>query len=90
MEQYTSEDARKQWRRILNETERGERVGVTRYGKPLAVVVPADWYDTVSAYISATTFTNEAADFYARERKAGNRYLGEEVNWAGTATEEQQ
>lgn len=43
MEQYTSEDARKEWRRILNEVERGEPVGITRYGKPLAVVMHAGW-----------------------------------------------
>ena len=41
MEQYTSEDARKKWRRILNEVESGGQVGITRYGKPLAVVTPA-------------------------------------------------
>ncbi len=40
MEQYTSEDARREWRRILNAVENGERVEITRYGKPLAAVVP--------------------------------------------------
>ena len=49
MDSYTSEDARKEWRRILNEAERGEPVGITRYGKPLAVVVPADWYERAVA-----------------------------------------
>ena len=40
MEQYTSEDARREWRRILDKIQRGERVGITRYGEPLAVVAP--------------------------------------------------
>lgn len=53
MEQYTSEDARREWRRILNEVERGEPVGVTRYGKPLAVVVPAEWYERAQALMAA-------------------------------------
>lgn len=44
MDSYTSEDARKEWRRILNEAERGEPVGVTRYGKRIAVVMPASRY----------------------------------------------
>ena len=42
MEQYTSEDARREWRRILDKIQRGERVGITRYGELLAIVAPAD------------------------------------------------
>lgn len=49
MQEYTSEDARRQWRRILNEVERDEPVGVTRYGKLLAVVVGAGWYRRMTA-----------------------------------------
>ena len=54
LEQYTSEDARREWRRILNAVESGEAVGITRYGKPLAVVVPADWFEQAKALIEAT------------------------------------
>lgn len=57
MEQYTSEDARRKWRRILNEVERGEPVAVTRYGKPLAVVVPAGWYEQAAAALAENTET---------------------------------
>lgn len=53
MEQYTSEDARREWRRILNAVESGEPVGITRYGKPLAVVVPAGWYEQAQAAIES-------------------------------------
>lgn len=74
MEQYTSEDARREWRRILNAVEHGDQVEITRYGKPLAVVVPVEWRDTVVDYISATTFTREAAAFYAA-RKAGGKQV---------------
>ena len=51
MDQYTSEDARRDWRRILNAVENGEPVAVTRYGKSLAVVVPADWYEQAKTLI---------------------------------------
>ena len=40
MEQYTSEDARRELRRILNAVENGGQVEITRYGKPLAVISP--------------------------------------------------
>jgi prevent-host-death family protein len=46
---FTSEDARRYWRRILNEVERGGHVEITRYGKPLAVVVPIEWRDKARA-----------------------------------------
>jgi len=49
MESYSSEAARREWRRILNKVDHGERVEVTRYGEPVAVVVPADWYRNVLA-----------------------------------------
>ena len=78
MEQYTSEDARRDWRRILNKVDHGEPVGITRYGESLAVVVSADWYATVTAYITATTFTKEAADFYATHEMPGRPVLGHE------------
>jgi prevent-host-death family protein len=44
MEQYTSEDARREWRRILNKVDHGEHVRVTRYGEPTAVMVPDTWH----------------------------------------------
>lgn len=52
MESFTSEDARREWRRILDRVQRGEQVGITRYGDPLAVVVPDDWYRKAQAAIS--------------------------------------
>jgi prevent-host-death family protein len=41
MESYSSEAARREWRRILNKVDHGESVEITRYGEPVAVVAPA-------------------------------------------------
>ena len=53
MEQYTSEDARREWRRILNKVDHGEQVGITRYGEPAAIVVPVEWHDEAAAALTA-------------------------------------
>ena len=53
MEQYTSEDARREWRRILNKVDHGEQVGITRYGEAAAVVVPVEWHDEAAAALTA-------------------------------------
>ena len=53
MEQYTSEDARRELRRILNTVESGGQVEITRYGKPLAVVVPVEWRDEAATALTA-------------------------------------
>jgi prevent-host-death family protein len=53
MDQYTSEDARREWRRILNTVENGNPVGITRYGKPLAEVVPATATAALALYAEA-------------------------------------
>jgi prevent-host-death family protein len=58
MESFTSEDARRDWRRVLDKVQRGEQVGITRYGDPLAVIIPADraamklyvWEDVLRDY----------------------------------------
>jgi len=71
MKQLGSEEARRTFRDLLDEAQRGERTEISRNGKPVAVMVPADWYATVIDYIGATTFTKEAADFYARCELSG-------------------
>jgi prevent-host-death family protein len=70
MKQLGSEEARRTFRDLLDNAQRGEPAEIARNGKPVAVLVPADWYATVTAYITATTFTKEAADFYARREIA--------------------
>ena len=49
MDSYSSEAARREWRRILNKVDRGEQVEITRYGEPTAVVVSAAWYRNMRA-----------------------------------------
>jgi len=49
MEQYTSEEARREWRRILNQVDHGEHIEVTRYGEPVAVMVPISWHRSMLA-----------------------------------------
>jgi len=67
-----SDELRRDLRPLLNSVEReNAHVTVKRYDERTAVIVPAEWYDTVMAYIAATTFTAEAADFYARTRMNG-------------------
>ena len=41
-----SDDARRNWRELLNAVENGgEHVTILRWGKPAVVVVPAGWHD---------------------------------------------
>lgn len=45
MPQMTAQESRTKFRELLNNAEvRGEPTAITRYGKPVAVLVPADWY----------------------------------------------
>lgn len=44
MKQIGSEEARRTFRDLLDDAQRGETAEVTRNGKPIAVLVPADWY----------------------------------------------
>ena len=66
MKQIGSEDARRKFRDLLDDAQRGERTEISRNGKPIAVVVPADWYSVVIDYVHATTFSSEATRFYGQ------------------------
>ena len=73
MEQIGIEEARRRLGEIIDRARLAhEPTQITRTGKPAAVIVAADWYDIVIDYIGSTTFTTEAAAFYARQREAGN------------------
>lgn len=74
----SADEARRKWRDMLDRVHGGERIGVTRNGKPWAVVVSREWYDTAINYIDATTFTDEAVAFYARQRENGNTVINVE------------
>ena len=79
MESYHANEARLKMRDILTAVERGEHIEIKRYETPTAVVVPVGWYETVTAYITATTFTKEAADFYATHEMPGRPVLGDDT-----------
>jgi len=49
----SSDDARRNFRRLLNDVEHGEHVVVLRYGQQSAVVVPADWYEQARSALAA-------------------------------------
>lgn len=49
MESYTAGEARLHMRDILGAVERGERVMITRYSTPTAVVVPDEWFRRAQA-----------------------------------------
>ena len=51
-----SDEARGNWRTLLDDVEhRDAHVTIQRHGKHVAVIVPVDWYDRVTATISAGT-----------------------------------
>jgi prevent-host-death family protein len=45
MRQVKSEEARRTFRGLLDEAERGGVVQILRYDRPVAVLVPAEWYE---------------------------------------------
>jgi prevent-host-death family protein len=47
MEQVSSDGARRNFAAILEDVLRGEHIGISRYGRPLAVLVPAGWHQAV-------------------------------------------
>lgn len=48
--QVLSDEARRNFRALLNDVEHGDaHVTILRYGTPAVVVVPVDWYEQVKA-----------------------------------------
>ena len=78
MNELSADEARRNWRDMLDRVHGGERIGITRNGRPWAVIVSREWHDTVIDYIDATTFTGEAVAFYARQRESGNAVISGE------------
>ena len=44
MREVKSEEARRTFRDLLDEAERGGVIGILRYDRPAAIMVPPDWY----------------------------------------------
>jgi prevent-host-death family protein len=49
MESRSTQDARRDFAALIEDVLRGEHVELTRYGRPVAVIVPHDWYERASA-----------------------------------------
>jgi prevent-host-death family protein len=51
--QVTADDARSNFRELLNDVEAGgAHITITRYGKPAAVIVPVDWHGEAKRLIA--------------------------------------
>jgi antitoxin (DNA-binding transcriptional repressor) of toxin-antitoxin stability system len=53
VQEMSSEEARRDWRRLLSDTERGVHTEITRYGEGVAAVVPCEWMDEVTFLLAA-------------------------------------
>lgn len=52
-DEFSADEARRHFADLLGVIKHGgTHVTVTRHGKPLAVVVPVDWYEQAKALIS--------------------------------------
>jgi prevent-host-death family protein len=45
MDELNADEARRNWRDMLDRVHGGEPIGITRNGKPWAVVVSREWFD---------------------------------------------
>jgi prevent-host-death family protein len=48
MQTMSSDEARRGFRQLLDAAMRGDHSEITRYGEPIAVVVPWDWYQAAA------------------------------------------
>ena len=77
MEQFSSDEARRNFRRILNEVEHGETVEILRYGEVAAVMVPSGWYEKAKAALHCL----QQAGFPANDpRSLGCGFAGPKEN----------
>lgn len=53
MEQRSTEDARREFAALVEDVLRGQHIGITRYGRSVAVIVPDDWYAKAKAALDA-------------------------------------
>ena len=58
--QIGSDEARRRWRDLLDETQQGATAEIVRSGKPVAVLVPVEWHRTALAFVRAVhAFTHD-------------------------------
>jgi hypothetical protein len=51
MQEMSSDEARRSFRRLLSDTENGQLTTINRYSEPVAVVVPVEWFLFASVLI---------------------------------------
>jgi prevent-host-death family protein len=52
MDEMSADEARRKWRDMLDRVHVSGQVGITRNGKPWAVLVSRDWYDRAEALMA--------------------------------------
>lgn len=45
----SSDEARRRWRDLLDEAQKGETAEISRNGKPIAALVPIEWFRNATA-----------------------------------------
>ncbi len=69
--QITSRDARQQWREILDDVVSGRSdITITRYGEPVAVLIPAEDYESLSEELEELRL---ACSAFCVDRLCGSR-----------------
>jgi prevent-host-death family protein len=77
MKQLGSEEARRAFRDLLDEAVRGESVEISRNGKAVAVLVPADQYERTAEHLAqavTAALEAEAIAEWETEPGAGKTY----------------
>ena len=65
--QVTSRDARQQWREILDDVvSRRSDITITRYGEPVAVLIPAEDYESLEEELEELRLGRVAEEAYAK------------------------
>jgi prevent-host-death family protein len=63
--EVSSRDARKGWREILDAVMKGNiDVAISRYGKPIAVIIPAEDYQAIAEELEELRLARLAEDIY--------------------------
>ena len=66
VKEIPSRDARKLWREILDEVKSGESdIAITRYGEPVAVMIPAADYQALAEELEDLRLGRIAEESYA-------------------------
>ena len=62
---FSSREARERWREILDTVMKGSNdIAITRYGEPIAVMIPAEDYDALTAEIAELRMSRLAERIY--------------------------